>query len=306
MSTSVIPFRAILNDLFEGVICLDSHQRVTYWNSTAEEITGYRGWEVLGRVCSEKLIKHIDKQGNPLCETDSCPFKEARKKGAMCQGEYYLQNRHGEIIPIVCRTKPLHDKRGRSLGVVSTFLETPLPGNVQKRLEELERLTLLDPLTEVGNRRFAELHLNSFMESWKRYGHRFGMLFIDIDHFKHVNDRYGHKTGDKVLRMVALVIKYSMRSFDVVARWGGEEFVALVYDVTEEQLSDIAERTRKLIGHAHVLHKGAPVKVTASIGITIVDEGDTLDSIVTRADTAMYQSKKGGRNRVTGTLSPLP
>ncbi|MBU1538117.1 diguanylate cyclase [Myxococcota bacterium] len=298
-------FHIIMGDLNEGVYCQDLNERITYWNKAAETITGHKEWEVLGRICSDDIFRHLDTEGNPMCGTDLCPRKSAMGDCSKCDGDFFIHTKDGQVISVSSKHRPLNDSQGNLIGSYTVFSDRSLKGEIKAKLEELEKLTLLDALTEVGNRRFAEINLANSMEKYRRYGHGFGLLFIDIDHFKNVNDEYGHKIGDNILRMVALVLKYSMRSFDVVARWGGEEFVTIVFDVSEAQLSDIAERTRKLVGHAHVLNQGAPVKVTASIGATLVQDDDTVETIVERADKAMYASKMGGRNRVTGSFTPL-
>jgi diguanylate cyclase (GGDEF)-like protein len=172
----------------------------------------------------------------------------------------------------------------------------------------MEQLALLDPLTALPNRRHLESHIYSRLEEFRRDGWAFGILFIDIDNFKMVNDRYGHETGDRVLKMVARTLNANSRYFDVVGRWGGEEFVGVIYNVDRKSLQEIAERWRLLVEQS-VLTDLDSLGVTISIGVSQVRSGDTIDSILHRADANLYKAKQSGKNRVCmedQPVSPIP
>jgi diguanylate cyclase (GGDEF)-like protein len=168
-----------------------------------------------------------------------------------------------------------------------------------QKLEELEKLALIDPLLEIGNRRFMELNLRGRLEELKRYGWPFGVLFIDIDDFKEINDKYGHDTGDRVLKMVSRTMSNSIRSFDILGRWGGEEFIAIVVNVNRSNIHTIADRFRRLVEQTSITVGQDTIKVTISIGGTLVQKKDTLEQIIKRADRLMYESKRAGKNRIT-------
>jgi diguanylate cyclase (GGDEF)-like protein len=128
---------------------------------------------------------------------------------------------------------------------------------------------------------------------------RFGILFIDIDHFKNFNDMYGHLLGDKVLRMVANSLRNNLRVSDSCGRWGGEEFIVLVNELDMAGLGIVAEKLRITIAQTKVQDKDLELGVTVSIGSTLIRSGDTLQSLIDRADKLMYKSKRAGRNQVT-------
>ncbi len=129
----------------------------------------------------------------------------------------------------------------------------------------------------------------------------FGVMFIDIDHFKLCNDRYGHQAGDAVLAAVARTLLSSVRPFDTVGRWGGEEFLGVFPRISQETLLEIANRLRNLASATSAKHEGAEIRVSVSIGITLAQPGDTAETLVSRADALMYRSKEEGRNRVTSS-----
>jgi diguanylate cyclase (GGDEF)-like protein len=137
------------------------------------------------------------------------------------------------------------------------------------------------------------------MEELRRYGWDFGVIFIDIDHFKEVNDTYGHAVGDGVLRMVAHALKNSLRSFDFVGRWGGEEFIIILPNITSDVLAMVAERCRAKVQECTFQTEGRELSVTISAGAVLAEPGEEVDQVVKRADVLMYRSKHGGRNRVT-------
>jgi diguanylate cyclase (GGDEF)-like protein len=167
------------------------------------------------------------------------------------------------------------------------------------RVKELEALAMMDSLTELPNRRYMEKELAASISEWDRYGLPFGVLFIDIDHFKTFNDTWGHDVGDRVLKYVARTFTSNSRPFDVYGRWGGEEFIGLVRNVHADGLAEIGERLRMLVAGSYILEQGEKLAVTVSMGATVFKDGDTARSVVERADALLYESKASGRNRLT-------
>jgi diguanylate cyclase (GGDEF)-like protein len=170
---------------------------------------------------------------------------------------------------------------------------------MNNKIQELEKLALIDPLTQIGNRRYAEIHLERNFSQMDRYGWPFGVLFMDVDHFKKVNDWYGHDAGDRVLQTIAKTLSYNLRSSDVLSRWGGEEFIIVASTVDILDLDRIGRKILSLIQHSSMETPSGVLQVTVSIGGTLARPGDTLETLVSRSDNLMYQSKKEGKNRIT-------
>jgi two-component system cell cycle response regulator len=172
-------------------------------------------------------------------------------------------------------------------------------------LERLKRQGLTDTLTAINNRRFFDQRLDEEVELARRNGDTLSCLLTDVDYFKHVNDSYGHQIGDQVLIDVAALIRAHMRSTDVLARFGGEEFSALLAHTPESGAVDVAERIRASIEH-HVFQDadGQPFSITISIGVATLDGGSeqavqlSTQGLVGQADRALYKAKAAGRNRV--------
>jgi len=166
----------------------------------------------------------------------------------------------------------------------------------QKRIEEqLQHLSTTDPLTGAYNRRmFIEL-LERELQRARRYGTVFSLLMFDIDYFKKVNDRYGHDAGDRVLVEVVEICRGTVRTTDILARWGGEEFMVLMPQTESDKARSMAERLRKAVAH----HAFADIEsLTVSVGVTSLRQLDTIDVLLKRVDEALYAAKKAGRNRV--------
>lgn len=291
-------YRDILDHLYDGVYFVDEHRTITYWNKGAERITGHEGEEVIGRRCADGLLQHVDEAGRRLCGR-RCPLLRTMHDGASREAHVFLHHADGHRIPVRVRASPMYDDSGRVVGAVETFSDNSSLVNALKRIHELDDAALRDPLTQVGNRRFADLRLESSLNEFRGHGLHHGVLFVDIDRFKTVNDEYGHVVGDKVLVAVGRTMQSNLRTTDFVARWGGEEFVAIVFNVDEARLAALAENIRILVGRSTVLTDDAQVSVTVSIGGTLMHPDDDRESLVARADALMYRSKSEGRNRVT-------
>ncbi|HEV7617405.1 MAG TPA: sensor domain-containing diguanylate cyclase [Burkholderiaceae bacterium] len=172
--------------------------------------------------------------------------------------------------------------------------------------ELLKHIGMTDPLTRVNNRRYVEHRLLEEIGRSHRQGYALSCMYIDIDHFKKINDKVGHQAGDEVLREVAARIKAELRLNDALGRFGGEEFLVLLSDAELVDATGVAERIRAGIAEQpFTLNSGAKLSVTVSIGIATLIEPDRTDAIetiaqkfVARADQALYQAKAGGRNKV--------
>ena len=173
---------------------------------------------------------------------------------------------------------------------------------IRDQQEILERFRIdakMDFLTQIANRRAFETRLKEEFERARRYKGVFALIMIDIDHFKKVNDDYGHMAGDQILRLIAQVLEDQTRLNDFVSRYGGEEFAVLLPESTADQGRCVAEKILRAVENTSLLHENSKLKVTVSAGVGEVDtENDTPETLLQRVDVALYQAKKNGRNRV--------
>jgi diguanylate cyclase (GGDEF)-like protein len=163
---------------------------------------------------------------------------------------------------------------------------------------KLENLADFDSLTQIPNRRNFDKQFEQFILLHKRNERPLSLVFMDIDDFKSINDELGHEAGDKVLIQTANILKNNVRKTDLIARWGGEEFVVAFIDTDIDEAHLITHKIREALANDQEIKNTINKSVTASFGLTICNEYDTVDSIASRADKAMYKAKDEGKNRV--------
>lgn len=167
------------------------------------------------------------------------------------------------------------------------------------RSQTLEHAALTDGLTGMHNRRYFDDALREYLDEFRRIERPVGLMILDLDHFKMVNDTYGHDTGDEVLKAVAGCLKEMTRYHDIVARLGGEEFAIVTPNMEMEALYKLAERIRRAIAALPIMHGNVRLKVTTSVGLAVWDRRETMEEFFRRADSQLYHAKRQGRDRVS-------
>jgi len=212
-------YSRILDNLYDGLYFVDRDRVIRYWNKAAERISGYTAAEVVGRSCSDNLLTHVDNNGHSLC-LGMCPLAMTMADGEAREAEVFLHHKGGHRVPVSVRISTLTDTDGKVIGGVELFSDMSSFKSIENRIKELEEMALLDTLTRLANRNCIEKEILMRLEEKKRFGLPFGLLFMDIDHFKRFNDTYGHDVGDRVLRFVADTLVKNSRPFDMIGRWG--------------------------------------------------------------------------------------
>jgi diguanylate cyclase (GGDEF)-like protein len=173
---------------------------------------------------------------------------------------------------------------------------------LKDEVKRLKRLAVIDPLTGAYNRRFLNENLQNKIEEAKRYHWEFSLIMYDFDHFKKINDTYGHQAGDYVLKEVAQKVteqvKSTIRGTDLLARYGGEEFIIILPQTNLEQASVLAERIRKEIEETDFNYNNRFFPVTVSFGVTEYTYEKNMEQLIGTVDKALYQAKQNGRNRI--------
>jgi len=291
-------FEQIINNISDGVYFVDKELRISFWNTAAEEITGYTAGEVMGQRCSENILSHIDAAGRPLCLV-GCPLHETMDDGKRRRSEVFLKHKNGYRLPVFINVFPIYEN-GAIIGAVEVFNSQAPIVSQSNLVEQLSVMAMHDELTELPNRRYLQSFLEYRLSEFKRFNVPFAVLFMDIDNFRDFNNTYGHEIGDIVLKRVAKTVRKATRKSDMFGRWGGEEFLGVYAAKNEDEVPAIAEKLRILISHTQIPHGDAPpLSVTVSVGITMVRLDDTDESLIERADKLMYISKQNGKNRVT-------
>lgn len=262
---------------------------IVYANQSFTELTGYSAEEMIGQ--NPRILQ--------FSETD--PATRAEIRTALMANEPVrttIRNisKTGRTYWLDLSIIPLHNGEGE----VTHF--AAIERDVTSELEysrKLARLSTTDHLTEIMNKRAFDQLLQEHFEKFQRDRASYSILYMDIDHFKSINDTHGHQDGDTVLRKVAETCISVLRPYDMVARLGGEEFGVLLPGTGESDSTAVAERLRRAIGLMRIQGEKACLQVTVSIGISCPEQGD-LDGFdaLKRADSALYAAKNAGRNRV--------
>jgi len=289
-------YRKILDNLYDGVYFVDPERRITYWNKGAERISGFNADQVMGKCCSDNILVHVDDLGNDLCKGE-CPLAKTLKDGQIREADVYLHHANGHRIPVKIRVAPILEN-DKITGATEVFSDNTEFTRFRSRLESLESAAYVDSLTRLSSRPYAASKFETALYELKQNGQSFGVLFVDVDNLKTVNDVYGHDVGDKVLQSAAGTILKNIRTNDLAGRWGGDEYIIGFQGVSKDKLLEIANKLLVLINQSYVLLEDKRIQVTVSIGATMATREDTVDTLVRRVDRVMYNCKRQGSNLV--------
>jgi len=295
-------YETLLDNLQEAINLIDPENHVIFWNQAAEDLTGYSRAEVMGQECPKNILLDLKEEGLHLCK-DTCPAKQVLEDGRVRSLEAYIQHKDGYRLPVMMRIIPVLGQDKQPIAALETYQESSPKVTLPLKLSDLERMDLLDPLTMTGNRRFLEMHLHSRWEEMKAYGLDFGILYIDIDNMSAINSTYGSVSGDKFIRMISQTLASNIRFFEVVGRWEGQEFLAVLLNVDESKLDLVGNKLRLLVEQSHLSEEDKFVKTTVSIGATAARSSDSTESLVKRAKELASHSKWLGKNRVSLKIS---
>jgi len=281
--------------------------RITLFNHGAELITGYRSDEVLGRPYTEALVQP-DKREDALRAIEAI---RATPGAAVSPAERLIVTKSGEVRQIAWTYSISQDEDGRPLFAVKfghdVTAERQMQATLQQAKADLERanaelahLATTDYLTGLVNRRQADLLFNHEIARTRRSRKPLAVVLMDMDHFKIVNDTYGHEAGDAALRHVASEMRRRLRAGDIVARYGGEEFLILLPETDDASAARLTETLRQRIGASPIAWGDAQIHMTASFGIAVLKPGQDIhpDVLIRMADEAMYWVKHLGGNQV--------
>ena len=283
-------YRRIVQTAQEGIWQIDAANCTTFVNARMAEMLGYTGEEMVGK----SLFTFMDEEWrNTAMGGNSEGYLPERAE----QHDLKFRRRDGSELWALISTNSILDEQGRYAGALAMVADI----TDRKRMEEtLRRLATQDSLTGLFNRRYFFAVAKREFQRSQRYGHPLALLLLDIDYFKRINDSYGHRAGDQVLRTVAGVLREGLRQVDIPCRYGGEEFVMLLPETPLDTATAVALRLGATLAETPIPTEKGPVPVTVSIGVAALLNGEnlTLDLLLERADQAMYGAKQAGRNRV--------
>jgi diguanylate cyclase (GGDEF)-like protein/PAS domain S-box-containing protein len=291
-------YKDLLDHMSDGVYFVDRERRILYWNEQAFRLTGYKPEEVMGRCSQDEILCHVDGSGKRLGH-DGCPLTATIKDGAARQAQVFLRHKQGRRLPVLVRVQPIHGDDGSIVGAVEIFTDETARLAEVRKTREMERLAFLDQLTQMPNRRYLEMSVKTALTEFQVHHDPFGVLVIDLDLFKSINDKSGHAIGDQALQEAAKTLTGALRTSDIVGRWGGDEFLAVVRHVDSDILKRLAERCCALVAQTSLVGGSERLSLSVSVGGAITIHEDSADTLIKRADELMYRSKAAGRGQAT-------
>jgi diguanylate cyclase (GGDEF)-like protein/PAS domain S-box-containing protein len=290
-------WKTVLDNLYDGVYFVDQDRRISYWNKGAERITGYLRDDVVGKPCWDNVMVHmcsgsmLPRRGNPI--------EEVQESSLYQEEEVSLLHREGHRIPVMTRTAVIRDLRSAITGAVVLFSDNQAMVEARQRIDHLEQMSLLDPLTRLGNRRYAEMQLQRTLDEFRRYGWSFGIIIISADGFETPSEADGRETADRALRTMAKTLSGKIRASDVLSRWTHNHLIAILLHVTHPHLTAIATKLQLLAAGSTLRTDQGTVPLTVSLGASLACTDDTVASLTQRAEAMLSESRAAGGNCVT-------
>ncbi len=290
-----------LDSIGDAVLSTDMNGRVSYMNVVAETLTGYSRHEAIGNLLSDifqvmdaTTHKPTDDPARRAIQTDSIVELEANA---------LLVAKDGTEVAIEDSAAPIHNRHGVVVGAVIVFHDARFSRATTARMEHLAQH---DVLTDLHNRNAFYERFEQSLAVARRHDYQMGLLFIDLDDFKTINDFLGHEAGDMILARLADKLKASVREEDTVCRYGGDEFVVLLAEISQpDHAYAVADKIREAAAVPMIID-GHFVALQLSIGVSVYpDHGETADELLKQADRAMYRVKALNRQPVTENLAPI-
>ena len=289
-------FQALVENTNDVIMVLDATPlfeggpNIVYVNPAFERLMGYTAHEVIGQ--NPKLL-----QGPGTDDKTRYKIRKAMRDETSIRTQILNYDKAGNELWLDINMVPLFDQNGKLAYYAA--IERDLTEH-KKLQSQLENMATIDGLTGLANRQAFLQRANDEFNRARRYVRRLSVVMLDIDHFKAINDQFGHATGDEVLRQTAEICHSRLRGSDFMGRVGGEEFVLLLPDTSQTSAYHVAERMRAHLSETSIeLGNGAILNITASFGVAAMGVNDPdFNAVLERADEAMYQAKHGGRNQV--------
>ena len=271
--------RALLDHLETGIYMVDLRRKILYWNHAAEQITGYLSQHVAGQFCFDDLMMHCDGAGRGLCGK-ACPLSNVMLDGKPRECTIFLRHRHGHRIPVLVRSRAIHDSAGTIIGAVEVFEKANPAAAVDRQI--LDAHGCLDPLTEVANRAFGEFKLEQALSTLTSFGIPFAWIAAELENVEELQHRYGHGMIDSAMKMLAKTLESNVGNFDKLTRWHNTAFRIEAHSFWQQGLDELIGKLVTLSRASNVDWWGDPVRVTLSIAGVLAEPEDTKAALEAR------------------------
>ena len=286
----------ILDNVRDCVVIVDPAMNVIGWNRRAEQLTGIVAEGMIERPWIPETVEMRDAEGRLVSQA---PVSAAQAVASCMQsvGPYTISQRGKGRVTVEVQAIPVLDQKSNLLGAAMLMRDVSSERSLEELCQNLYTQATRDPLTQLANRTEFERVYTELVNNYRKKGPPFSLIICDLDHFKQINDAYGHQAGDEVLVKISTVLQDNAGPGDLVARYGGEEFVLVCPDGGIAAATRRAEMIRDQLSQIEHVSLGGR-RATASFGVTQIQPGDTTETTLRRADRALYLAKNQGRNQV--------
>lgn len=284
---------AVLDALPAGLYIVDKDCKVVLWNDAAEKITGYRRHEVLGRCRQDEIFEPGCRRNAP--EKAAFVYQEAIREGNPREATVLLRHKAGQQILVHVWAAPIRDREGNIVGAAESFDERGLPPHGQRREDRMAAAGLFSDVTGLPNREYMISRVGEHLALFSRNQVPFGVLCFKIDELDRFRASYGRVAGDNILKVVARTIENSLSPVDVIGHWSETRFLALLPDCGTN-IDKVGDRVSRIVSHAGIQWWGDHLSVTVAWAGTLVQAGDTPESLAGRLERALTLGEAVGAN----------
>jgi len=286
----------LIDEMHDGVVFVDSQAKICLWNKGAERLTGVESGTAIGQAFAPSLLAMCNHANRRIAD-DACPVAKALLTNTQLRQRLLVMGRRGKHIAVDLHAIPVNAAEGSLQGATVLLHDAQPEATLEEKCDALYAEVTKDPMTKVANRaEFDRMHA-LFIEAHEQAKQPCSLIMVDIDHFKRINDTFGHQAGDEAIISMANLLSSKCRSGDLVARYGGEEFVVLCADCGIADAARLAEQFRKKLSEMQHACLGNQ-RITASFGVSELRSRDTSETMLRRADQALLMAKEQGRNQV--------
>lgn len=274
----------LLNSLNDAIYFVDKNKKIVFWNKQAEEITGYKSQEVLGKKCSHDILNHVTAEGEKLCLRE-CPIQNTLESLKENELNAYINHKDGHRIKVFIKTIPFVNESNIIIGTAEVFRrEKPVVNKI--------KTTALDEVTSLPNREYLNILLKRKYEEYKTLDMNFGVVMISIDNYEKIYARYGKEFADKLLTTLSNTFRYSIVNSDIIGRWTKSKFMMILSDISEVYINDIASTVSILVQESCIRSDDTSIQLTSTLAADCIQSEDTLESFINRIDKTLEEKLK--------------
>ena len=281
--------RTVLDSLQTGICVADRNGKIRFWNQGAERLTGHKQHEAVGRSWRDNILVNCDGQGCVACGA-TCPLTRAMHQGKPQEAMMQLRHKEGHPVHVMMWVAPIRDARGSIIGMAQSFDQPKFASDRDRNQHTLAEHGCMDETTGIPNQEFTQFHLVENLASFVRYHLPFGVLVIKVDRLEHFRASYGQQASAAIMRVVAQTMKSSFRPADFVGRWADDQFLVILVNCRDQGVERTWERIRKMVTCAGLRWWSDELAVTTSVGFATAQDGDTIESLLNRAQSSVQRS----------------